>query len=84
MACGTPVVTANTTSLPEIVGDAAVTVDPNDPDGIAGALAMVLSSDDLRQDLIAKGRARAAGFAWDTTARETRAIYDRIVMEHGG
>lgn len=84
MACETPVVTANTTSLPEVTGDAAVLVDPRDPAQIAGALDMLLSSESLRDELKAKGRERAADFSWASTARQTRAIYERVIAEHDG
>ncbi len=68
MACGTPVLTANTTSLPEAVGDAAVTVDPTDVDALAEGLARVLSDGALRRDLRVRGLARAAEFRWERTA----------------
>jgi glycosyltransferase involved in cell wall biosynthesis len=79
MACGTPVVTSNTTSIPEVVGDAAIVVDPTSAGELAGALEMVLDSDTLRQELTAKGLARAASFKWQRTAEETRKIYERVV-----
>lgn len=68
MACGTPALTANTTSLPEAVGDAAVTVDPTDVEALAGGLARVLFDAALRRDLRARGLARAAQFRWERTA----------------
>lgn len=70
MACGTPVLAANTTSLPEAVGDAAVTVDPTDVAGLADGLAQVLFDDALRRDLRAKGLAQAAQFHWSRTAAQ--------------
>ncbi len=79
MACGTPVVTSSTTSIPEVVRDAAVLVDPTSPAELAGALAMVLGSGSLRRDLVEKGLARAAGFTWEKTAEETRKIYEMVV-----
>jgi glycosyltransferase involved in cell wall biosynthesis len=70
MACGTPVLAANTTSLPEAVGDAAVTVDPTNVAGLADGLAQVLFNDALRRDLRAKGLAHAARFHWSRTAAQ--------------
>ncbi len=75
MACGTPVITSNTSSLPEVVGDAALLVDPYDIDAIADALARLLADADLRQQLRAAGLARARRFSWEQTARETIAAY---------
>jgi len=83
MACGTPVVTSNATSIPEIVGDAAVLVDPESPAEIAGALEMVLSSSDMRSDLIEKGTARVANFSWRRCAEETRNLYERVLSARG-
>ncbi|GAC1430206.1 MAG: glycosyltransferase family 1 protein [Chloroflexota bacterium] len=68
LACGTPVVCSNTSSLPEAVGDAALLVDPLDVDGLAGALARVLEDEALRADLRARGRHQAATFTWRATA----------------
>lgn len=79
MACGTPVVTSNTTSIPEVVGDAAVLVDPRSPAELAGALELVLSSREIRSELIEKGKRRAAVYSWRTAAEETRKIYQRVL-----
>ncbi len=79
MACGTPVVTSNISSLPEVVGDAGILVDPNDPDAIADAIQRILSDDGLRRELAAKGVARAKLFSWQKAAGETLAIYRRVV-----
>jgi glycosyltransferase involved in cell wall biosynthesis len=75
MACGTPVVCANTSSLPEVVGDAALLFDPLDVPAMAGAIAQGLSDADLRTALRARGLARARLFSWERTARETLAVY---------
>jgi glycosyltransferase involved in cell wall biosynthesis len=69
MACGTPVLTSNTTSLPEAVGDAAVTVDPGSVEALVGGLARVLFDEALRREMRARGLARAATFRWSETAR---------------
>lgn len=79
MACGVPVVAASATSVPEVTGDAAVLVDPRSISGMAGALEMVLGSEDLRQELVAKGFERARGFSWRRTAEETRTIYEKVL-----
>ena len=79
MACGTPVVTSNSSSLPEVAGDAAILVDPFDVDQIANAMWLVLSQPDLAAALSEKGLARAAQFTWERTARETIAVYERVL-----
>jgi glycosyltransferase involved in cell wall biosynthesis len=78
MACGTPVVTSNTTSLPEVVGDAALTVDPRDAGALAAAIAEVLTSPERRAELIQRGLARAQQFSWERTAEETVAVYEEV------
>lgn len=78
MACGTPVVCSNAASLPEVVGDAAVTVDPYDVDALADAMHRVLADPELREDLRARGLARARQFTWERTARETLAVYREV------
>ena len=75
MACGTPVVTSNVSSLPEVVGDAAVMVNPENVFEIARGMREVLTNQDLRQELIRKGRAQLARFSWEENARETLAAY---------
>ena len=78
MACGTPVVCSNTSSLPEVAGDAALLVEPSDVDALSGALARVLAEASLRQEMREKGLARAAGFSWERTAREMLGVYHRL------
>lgn len=75
MACGTPVVCSNAASLPEVVGDAAVSVDPLRVDSLAQGLRDVLTNPALRNDLRARGLRRAAQFSWDRCAVETLAVY---------
>jgi len=77
MAVGCPVVTSNVSSLPEVVGDAALTVDPLEVGAIADALRRVLTEKALANDLRRRGRERARGFTWEKTARQTRAVYQR-------
>lgn len=76
MSCGAPVITSNTSSLPEVAGDAALLVDPNNPKEITKAMAQVLTNDTLRTDLIQKGKARAKQFSWDETARKTADVIE--------
>jgi len=73
MACGTPVVTSNISSLPEVVGDAALLVDPTSVEQIAGAIERVLDDAALAADLSRRGRLRAASFSWE---RSVRAIHE--------
>jgi glycosyltransferase involved in cell wall biosynthesis len=75
MACGTPVVTSNVSSLPEVVGDAAVLVHPENVFDIARGIKEVLLDDELRARLIREGRAQAAKFNWNWTARQVVDIY---------
>ena len=70
MACGTPVVSSNNSSLPETVGTAALMVDAEDTEGIADAIARVLGSNELRTRLIELGRLQAAQFTWHAAAQK--------------
>ena len=74
MACGVPTVVANRGALPEVAGDAALIVDPTDPDELARALVRLLTDEDLRARLARAGRARAALFSWDRCAAATLAV----------
>jgi glycosyltransferase involved in cell wall biosynthesis len=78
MASGTPVVTSNVSALPEIVGDAAILVDPEQADSIADGVIRVLSDESFRADLVRKGLARARQFSWDRSVRRTWDIYGRF------
>jgi len=84
MARGCPVVTSGTTSLPEVVGDAGVLVDPEDPEAIAGALAAVVGDEDRRASLAEAGRRRAAEFTWDKSVAAHRAAYRAALSVLGG
>ena len=75
MASGTPVVTSNLSSLPEVTGDAAVLIDPYDPSAIADGIHRVLTDETLRRDLRRKGLARAQQFSWEQSVRRVREIY---------
>jgi glycosyltransferase involved in cell wall biosynthesis len=74
MACGTPVITSNTSSMPEVAGDAAILVDPTDVNAIAGAIADVIRDDRLRQQLRDRGLARSQTFSWERTGEQTMAL----------
>jgi glycosyltransferase involved in cell wall biosynthesis len=78
MASGTPVVTSNVSSLPEVAGDAAVLVDPYDPQAIADGIYRVLTDEKLRRALIHKGIARAGQFSWEQSVRRVRQIYGEV------
>ncbi|MDR1988917.1 MAG: glycosyltransferase family 4 protein, partial [Acidobacteriaceae bacterium] len=75
MASGTPVVTSNLSSLPEVAGDAAVLVDPYDPTAIADGIEQVLTDEPLRLALQQKGLARARQFSWETSVKRVHEIY---------
>jgi glycosyltransferase involved in cell wall biosynthesis len=79
MACGTPVVTSSTSCFPEILGDAAVMVDPYDEAALARAMLAVIGDEDLRARLRAAGRARAQRFTWRAAAEKTLALYREVV-----
>jgi glycosyltransferase involved in cell wall biosynthesis len=78
MASGTPVVTSNVSSLPEVAGDAALLVDPYDPSAIADAIHTVLTDEVVRRDLRGKGLARARQFSWEASARRVHEIYRQV------
>jgi glycosyltransferase involved in cell wall biosynthesis len=78
MACGTPVVTSNVSSLPEVVGDAGLTVDPTDIYALADTMGRALQDTYLRQQMIERGLARAAEFTWLRAARQLLQVYQQI------
>jgi glycosyltransferase involved in cell wall biosynthesis len=77
-ACGTPVVTSNVSSMPEVAGDAAILVDPYDTDGLAESLWKVLSDEKLATNLREKGFAQVKKFSWEKTAKETLEVYEEV------
>ena len=79
MACGAAVVCSNTSSLPEVAGDAALLVDPLDTDALTVALRRVLSEPGLASALRRRGAAQAGRFSWTRTAQETVAVYEQIL-----
>jgi len=78
MACGVPVITSDTSSLPEVVGDAAITVAPADVEGLAAAMRRVLEDQTLREDMRQKGLKRVQSFSWEKTARQTLKVYEEV------
>jgi glycosyltransferase involved in cell wall biosynthesis len=78
MKCGAPVIVGNKTSLPEVVGDAALTVDPFDVDAIAGAIKRLINDSALRRELSVKSQDRAKAFDWRETAKKTLAVYKEV------
>lgn len=78
MACGTPVVTSNVSSLPEVVGDAARLVEPGKAADLFEAMATVLSDEDRRRQMAQRGLARAGAFSWSEAARSTLDIYQAV------
>jgi glycosyltransferase involved in cell wall biosynthesis len=77
MACGVPVLTSNTSSIPEVVGNSGVLVDPEDIDSIANGLLRLMTDESLRADLSARGLQRARLLSWDRTAEQTWQILER-------
>jgi glycosyltransferase involved in cell wall biosynthesis len=84
MKCGAPVIVGNRTSLPEVVGDAALTVDPYDIESIANGIKQVMDDPFLRKELSWKGQKRANEFDWRETARRTLAVYKEVAQEGTG
>ncbi len=76
-ACGTPAITSNTTSMPEIAGNAAMTVDPRKTFDIASALSKLINNESLKKSYILKGRVRSGLFSWEKAARETLSVLEK-------
>lgn len=81
MACGTPVVTTNAASLPEVVGDAAFALEPDDARQMAGSIISLLIQDSFSEEMKQKGLQQAARFSWQQTVAQTVVVYDRLA--HG-
>jgi glycosyltransferase involved in cell wall biosynthesis len=79
MASGTPVIASNVSSLPEVVGDAALMIDPYEPGAIADAMRQVLTDSQLRADLRARGYVRAREFSWERSVRRVREVYEEVM-----
>jgi glycosyltransferase involved in cell wall biosynthesis len=81
MACGVPVITSNTSSLPEVADDAAVLVDPNKPEEIAGAISRLIEDSALCNELVEKGYRQSAKFSWKAMAIKVLEIYKEVVAD---
>lgn len=79
MACGTPVITSNVSSMPEIVGEAGVLIAPNNTHALAQAMVELINDPIARQRLSIKGQERAAAFSWKRTAEKTIAVYRHVL-----
>jgi glycosyltransferase involved in cell wall biosynthesis len=79
MACGTPVLTSNVSAIPEVVGDAALTVDPNDLGALTDGLSRLLTDVELRKQLRDRGMQRAAEFRWDRVAAQMVQVYEEAI-----
>ncbi|MPQ29979.1 glycosyltransferase family 1 protein [Clostridium estertheticum] len=78
MNCGTPVIASNLTSIPEVVGDTGILINPYDIEGISLAIGNLLSSENLRSELSAKALLRAKQFSWQNTAGRTLKVYESV------
>jgi glycosyltransferase involved in cell wall biosynthesis len=81
MACGVPVITSNTSSMPEVAGDAACIVDPHKPEEITQAMQRILIDDDYRNELCKKGMERASHFSWKRMAEENLKLYKELTLK---
>jgi glycosyltransferase involved in cell wall biosynthesis len=79
MAREIPVITSDRTSLPEVAGDAALLVNPEDTDALAAALNCLIEREELRADLVRRGLARAAQFSWESAVEKTWALYEELL-----
>jgi len=83
MACGTAVIASDTSSIPEVVGDAALLVDPLDGGALADAVARLFADDRLAKELGARGPARARHFSWERTGRAIHGVVRGVLGEDG-
>jgi glycosyltransferase involved in cell wall biosynthesis len=81
MACGTPVITSDTSSMPEVAGDAALIIDPFNPEEITAAMIRITGDSALQSEMKTRGFARAVKFSWDAMARNVLDIYRRVGSE---
>jgi len=78
MACGAPVITSNTSSLPEVVGDAALLIDPHDKHALGDAITRLLEDEQLREELRRKGYQRIQHYTWPLAARKMLSVYQKL------
>ncbi len=83
MACGCPCIVSNASSLPEVVGDAALQIDPQNPKTLNEAIAHLVESPSLADDLRRRGPARAAEFTWRRFAEQHDTVYRQVLKQHG-
>ena len=81
MACGTPVITSNATSLPEVAGDAGIVVNPTDVYAIIEAVCRLQNNEEYRQELINKGLERVNLFTWEKTAEQVAQGYEKLTEQ---
>lgn len=81
MACGTPVITSNVTAMPEVAGEAALLVNPRNPDAIAEAFTLIANNPALRAELIRRGLLRCKDFTWDKVIAKTFVLFRNLVEE---
>jgi glycosyltransferase involved in cell wall biosynthesis len=81
MACGCPVVTSNKSSLPEVVGEAGMMVNPYDTDSLAQAMRRVLTDNKLRDEMVRKGLEQSKRFTWEKAAEQTQGVYNKVKNE---
>ncbi len=79
MACGVPVIISNTSSLPEVVGDAGIMVDPTDANSLCDAMHSVLTNKELWNRMSNMGRERSKLFSWERAAKEIKGLYDEAL-----
>jgi glycosyltransferase involved in cell wall biosynthesis len=79
MACGIPVVTSKITSIPEVLGDSALFINPHDVDELCSSMFEILSDEDLSEKLILKGLVRSSELSWNKTARDTLIAYSKVI-----
>jgi len=82
MACGCPVVSSNTSSIPEVVGDAGILVDPYNIDEIANGILKIIKDEELRNDLIKRGVEQSKMFSWENTAKQILDIFEETLHKH--
>ena len=81
MACGCPVVTSSTSSLPEVVGDAGIMVNPYDSYSLVQAMRQLFTDNELRDNLIRKGLEQSKKFSWEKTAELTQQVYNKVAID---